>query len=258
MEPEGLSLQDYGNSKYMYFIEKYFWIFCTFLLPALYLVISTLFFCKFYLLSKRIKKYPTIKDPVFTNHQLKREIFYGFTSLVIFAFTGFGVFLSNTYGIGRIYFEFNSYGVVYFILSIFLMMFFHDMYFYWTHRILHLPGWYEKIHTVHHLSTTPSPFTSLSFHPLEAVIQAAVLPLMLMMIPAHFFAISIFLVIMAYNNVRGHTLHDYSKRDKGNWLLTHPIQHNYHHLYGRGNYGLYFTLWDRVMNTFRQEHSSNH
>ncbi len=189
--------------------------------------------------------------------QIRRELNYSFTSLCLFAFSGYGVFLLYQNGYSVIYMEVNTLDVIYMPASIFLLMLFHDMYFYWTHRLLHLPGWYEKIHTVHHLSTNPSPFTSLSFHPLEAIIQAAVLPIMIIFIPAHPLAILCFLIYMVYKNVRGHAgyeLTNYTYRQTS-WhrLKGYPIHHNLHHLKCRDNYGLYFTFWDRLMKTFKDE-----
>ena len=135
------------------------------------------------------------------------------------------------------------------------MILFHDMYFYWTHRLLHLPGWYQKIHSVHHLSSNPSPFTSLSFHPVESFIQALVLPLMVIVIPAHPVAIFLFLLYMVYKNVRGHTGYEFTtdaqRENKWNKIHNYSIHHSAHHLNGRDNYGLYFTIWDRLMRTFK-------
>ncbi len=154
-----------------------------------------------------------------------------------------------------IYFDVARYGWIYFIFSIMAMMLFHDMYFYWTHRLLHRPGWFQRIHIIHHLSSNPSPFTSLSFHPLEAVIQAAFLPLMLILFPTHPLAVMAFSLHMVYKNVRGHTGFEFTTaahRKRNGWL-SYTIHHNKHHLHCHGNYGLYFTLWDKLMKTFMEE-----
>jgi sterol desaturase/sphingolipid hydroxylase (fatty acid hydroxylase superfamily) len=116
---------------------------------------------------------------------------------------GFIVFLLYHFGYSLIYLDLQRYGLWYLPLSALLMILFHDGYFYWTHRLLHQPGWYQKVHQVHHLSSNPSPFTALAFHPVESLIQAAVLPLIILLIPAHPFAIFFFLTYMVYKNVRG-------------------------------------------------------
>ena len=241
----------------MNFIEKYLWIFSTLLVPFLYLVVATSFYLVLYIWKSGDYKNNKIQSIEVTPAQLRRELLYSITSLAIFTAMGFVVFLVYHYGYSRLYFDIAKYGISYFFISIILIMLLHDMYFYWTHRLLHLPGWYQKIHTVHHLSLNPSPFTSLSFHPVEAIVQAAVLPLIVLIIPAHPFSIFIFLIFMVYKNVRGHSGYEFTtkanRQNNSKWLQSYSIHHNEHHLYGRGNYGLYFTFWDRLMNTFRKE-----
>jgi len=239
----------------MYFIEKYFWIFSVFLLPVLYLLVTSAFYVLFFVWKK--KEY--VRSKIQVQHasalELKRELVYGFSSLLIFAGMGCLVFLLHRYNISAIYFDISDFSAVYFFLSIVLMILFHDMYFYWTHRLLHLPGWYQKIHSIHHLSSNPSPFTSLSFHPVESIIQALVLPLIVIIIPAHPVAIFLFLIYMVYKNVRGHTGYEFTtnaqRENKWNKIHNYSIHHNAHHLNGRDNYGLYFTIWDRLMRTFK-------
>lgn len=240
----------------MNIIEKYFLIFSTLLVPFLYIVVATSFYLFFYKWKSDAYRNYKIQQVKTAPAQLKKELFFGIISLMIFAAMGFVLYLLYHYGHSRIYLDINKYGIFYFVVSVILMMVFHDMYFYWTHRLLHLPGWYQKIHTIHHQSTNPSPFTSLSFHPVEAIIQAAILPLIVITIPAHPIAIFIFLAFMVYKNVRGHAGYEFTtpaeRQKERKWLQSYSIDHNEHHLYGRGNYGLYFTIWDRLMHTFRK------
>ena len=241
----------------MHFIEKYFWIFSTFLVPLLYLVVATAFYAIFYVYSHAKYKDSKIQPENVAPSQIRRELIYSVISLAIFAAMGFIVFLLYQNGYSQVYLDIWRYGIVYLFVSVALMILFHDMYFYWTHRLLHLPGWYQKVHSIHHLSSNPSPFTSLAFHPVEAIIQAAVLPLMVVIIPSHPFSIFLFLAYMVYKNVRGHAGYELTtteyRQSKWNWLHSYSIHHNQHHLYGRDNYGLYFTIWDRIMKTFRKE-----
>ena len=240
----------------MQFIDKYFWVFSTFLVPALYILVATGFYLVFYAWKKKSLAANKIQSQDVNAAQLKRELLYSSFSLAIFTGTGWVVYLLYIHGMSQLYLNWQQWGIFYFVLSIPLMLFFHDMYFYWTHRLLHLPGLYQKIHRVHHLSHNASPFTSLSFHPLEGIIQAAVLPLMVMIIPAHPYALFIFLIYMVYKNVRGHAGYEFTsaayRNKKWNGLHTYSIHHNMHHAEGGGNYGLYFTLWDRVMKTFKK------
>ena len=133
------------------------------------------------------------------------------------------------------------------------MIFLHDAYFYWTHRLLHQPGWYEKIHITHHLSSSPNPWTALAFHPVEAIIHVVIFPLIILIIPAHPAALFIFLFYMVFMNVRGHCgyqIFPYESRlNKWDWWNNSSRQHDEHHQYAKDNYGLYFTFWDKWMKT---------
>ena len=241
----------------MKLLQQYFWFLAVFLLPVLYLVTTIVFYLIFYKWKKKEFENCKIQASPVPSKQLNKEILYGIVSLAIFCITGFCVHLLQSNGYSQVYFEPLKHGVWYLFVSVVLMIFFHDMYFYWTHRLLHMDGWYQKIHRVHHISSNPSPFTALSFHPVEAFIQALVLPVMVIIIPAHPFSLFVFLCFMVYKNVKGHAGYEFTSRasriNKWNALYNFPLHHNLHHHYGRDNYGLYFTIWDKMMNTFRKE-----
>lgn len=42
-----------------------------------------------------------------------------------------------------------------------------EFHFYCIHRLIHVPVLYKHIHSVHHNSVNPSPWSSLSMHPIE-------------------------------------------------------------------------------------------
>ena len=43
----------------------------------------------------------------------------------------------------------------------------HELHFYCIHRLIHVPVLYKWVHSVHHNSVNPSPWSSLSMHPVE-------------------------------------------------------------------------------------------
>jgi sterol desaturase/sphingolipid hydroxylase (fatty acid hydroxylase superfamily) len=238
-------------------IEKYFLLLNLLLIPVLYVVVACLFYFIFHIWKYKKFSPHKIQAGDIKRSQLIRELTYSIVSLILFSATGLLVYFLFKKGYTNIYFNVSKHGWFYFFFSILLMMFFHDMYFYWTHRLLHLPGWYQKIHIIHHLSSSPSPFTSLAFHPVEAIVQAAVLPLMLIIIPSHPVAVMLFSLHMIYKNVRGHTGFEFTtaayRQSKWNGWLSYTVHHNNHHLHCHDNYGLYFTFWDKLMKTFRKE-----
>ena len=43
----------------------------------------------------------------------------------------------------------------------------HEFHFFCIHRLIHMPFLYRYVHSVHHNSVNPSPFSSLAMHPVE-------------------------------------------------------------------------------------------
>lgn len=126
----------------------------------------------------------------------------------------------------------------------------HDTYFYWTHRFFHLPIFFNWIHKTHHRSHNPTPWAAFSFHPVEAIISAGIIPLIIFCIPCHPFSIFTFLTFMTLINVVGHLGYEiFPKSMARNRILkwqNSSTNHNLHHKQSKYNYGLYFTFWDRI------------
>src|SRR5258708_7619600 len=97
------------------------------------------------------------------------------------------------------------YGIRYVLLAgIALVILAHDTYFYWTHRLMHTRALFRIFHGVHHLSRNPTPWTAYAFHPLESIVQALGLVLIIFIIPLHPTALLIFHTISTAVNVYGH------------------------------------------------------
>jgi len=58
-----------------------------------------------------------------------------------------------------------------------------DFHFYWIHRMLHIPILYKNIHSIHHESFNPTPWSGLSFHPVEGVIYFSSAPIAALFVP---------------------------------------------------------------------------
>lgn len=50
----------------------------------------------------------------------------------------------------------------------------HEVHFFCIHRLIHTPFLYKWVHSVHHNSINPSPWSSLSMHPVEGFLYHAV------------------------------------------------------------------------------------
>lgn len=189
-------------------------------------------------------RFPNVSD-------YRREIGYSMLTFVIFGLSG--LFLYATREVNLMYEHLNDYPIWWFVISIPLALIIHDAYFYWTHRIMHHPRLFKTMHLVHHKSTNPSPWASFAFHPTEAVIESSIAPLLAFILPMHPIAMVIFLLIMTAENVMGHLGYEFfpkwlTRSKIGYWLNT-STNHNMHHKYFHGNYGLYFRWWDIWMGT---------
>ena len=63
---------------------------------------------------------------------------------------------------------------VYLALLVFIAPIIHEVHFFLIHRAIHWPPLYNWVHSVHHNSINPSPWSSLSMHPVEGFLYHAV------------------------------------------------------------------------------------
>jgi len=224
-----------------------------------YLIIASLAFFICYVLLRKAIASRKIQDrfPGFKDYA--REIFFSLLTVSIMAFIpalvlGSPEMARHT----KFYMDIDQHGTLYFILAFPLMAIMHDTYFYWMHRMMHHPSVFKFVHLVHHKSTNPSPFAAYAFHPLEAILEAGIFIVFVFTIPVHLFHLLFFFLFMIVYNVYGHLGWElypkgFSKHWLGKWINT-SVNHNQHHQYFKGNYGLYFLFWDRVMGTIRKDY----
>ena len=189
---------------------------------------------------------------------LRREIAYSALSMLVFAALGAAVFALVIQGRVEIYRAPARHGLLWLVASLPLMLLWHDFYFYWTHRLLHRPGWLRHVHGVHHRSRTPSPFAAYAFHPIEALINGLVTPLALLAVPLHWSVVLLFALHQIARNAHGHAAVETMPRGFARHgffgLFTTTTHHHLHHETARGNYGLWFTWWDRWCGTERADY----
>ena len=155
----------------------------------------------------------------------------------------------------QIYTDLSAYPLWYLPASIFLYLFAHDTWFYWTHRAMHQPRLFRAAHSVHHASRPPTAWAAMSFHPWEALTGAVVVPALVFLIPIHVAALAMVLAIMTLMGITNHMGWEIFPRALvhsrfGNWVIT-ASHHQKHHEQYACNYGLYFRFWDRLCGTDR-------
>ena len=202
---------------------------------------------------KIIARFPQRSD-------VRRELGYSLMTLVIFGAMGAGTIALSWAGYTQMYWKIPERGLGWFFGSVVCAIFLHDTYFYWTHRLMHHRRLFPLFHRVHHLSTNPSPWAAYAFAPAEAVVEAGIFPVVALAMPIHPAAFGLVMLWQIVFNVAGHTGFEFHPRwlmdSPLRYLLNTPTNHVMHHEKMRGNYGLYFNLWDRLMGTNHPEYEA--
>jgi lathosterol oxidase len=221
------------------------------LLAGVVWVLGYLIFKRQWFHRKIIAKYPG-------SSEIWRDIGYSALSMLIFGIVGAATIYASRQGWTQLYGKIGKFGLIWFWVSIGIAIVIHDAWFYWTHRLMHhrrLFGWF---HRVHHLSHNPTPWAAYAFSPLEALVQALIFPLLVIMMPMHSVAFGMFMMWQIAFNILGHSgfeIHPrWLMRSPLRFILNTPTNHIMHHEKMRGNYGLYFNYWDRLMGTNHEQY----
>ncbi|MFN4255991.1 MAG: sterol desaturase family protein [Saprospiraceae bacterium] len=222
-----------------------------------YALVCGLFYAVFYIWKRREWLYRKIQQRFPTDRDVLREALYSASTAVIFAGMAFVCLGTPLREHTQFYGDIHQYGVAYAVLIVPVTLIVHDAYFYWMHRLIHHPKIYRRVHLTHHLSVNPSPWAAYSFHPIEAVLEALILPILLFLLPLHPVSLLGFIALMLWMNVYGHLGYELFPA----WLYQHPlgrwlnsgVYHNQHHEKFTGNYGLYFSWWDKWCGTLRTD-----
>lgn len=233
------------------------WLTVPLLIFARYFLISLAFYSVFYVWKRRTLLYRKIQSKFPKDADLRREIGFSALTSVIFAAMSWLCLGTPLRAYTQFYTDIHQHSLLYLVGSIPVILLIHDTYFYWIHRLMHLPWFYRRVHLTHHKSVNPSPWAAYAFHPVEAVLEGGILPLLLFCIPMHPINFFGFITLMLWFNVYGHLGYELFSRKVyehpiGRWLNS-SVYHNLHHERFQGNYGLYFTLWDRLMGTLRPD-----
>jgi lathosterol oxidase len=186
--------------------------------------------------------------------QIRREIGWSLASAAIYGIPAGVVAWGWAHrGWTRIYADVHAWPLWYLPVSVLLYLLAHDAWFYWTHRAMHRPRLFRLAHAVHHASRPPTAWAAMSFHWIEALTGAVVIPLLVFVIPIHVGALGLVLAIMTVMGVTNHMGWEIFpsivwRGPLGAWLITASHHQRHHDLYGC-NYGLYFRFWDRLCGT---------
>ena len=218
-----------------------------------YLFIAGLFYLVFYTWFPKHWQNRKINERSYKKGQFKAEVKWSMLTAFIFAISGAVTVVLWQKGFTKVYMDWNDYPLWWIPLSLVIAMFLHETYYYWLHRWMHHPRIFRIVHKVHHDSNITSPWTAFSFHPLEGILQAIFLPLLLLIFPMHLYVLILQLTIMTFSSVINHLDIEiyparFHKNYIGKWLIG-ATHHSLHHKQFKYNFGLYFTFWDKWKKT---------
>lgn len=123
------------------------------------------------------------------------------------------------------------------VLLMFFVPFIHDVYFFCIHWLIHRPVLYKWVHSVHHNSINPSPWSSLSMHPVESFLYFCEVFVHLL-IPSHPFVGLFNINMIGYGAINGHIGFDRLEvTEEGAIDNAQAYIHYLHHKYFEVNYG---------------------
>lgn len=125
----------------------------------------------------------------------------------------------------------------------------HETHFFLLHRALHWPPLYKWVHAVHHNSVNPSPWSSLSMHPVELFGYLGV-ALWHLVIPSNPVLAIYQLHIAGFGAIPGHMGFHRIEVNGRPVIPTHAYIHCLHHKYFEVNYGDGLIPFDKWLGTF--------
>jgi Delta7-sterol 5-desaturase len=193
------------------------------------------------------------------NQQIIRELKNAvFTLLVGASWSGLILYLS-TKGYTKIYTDLSAYSLFFAFFGFPILLLVDDAWFYWVHRLLHHPKIYKFVHYEHHKSIDVNPFTSLSFHFLEALLLTAWILPFSFIFPIYAPVLGLLQLWGLFDNLKAHLGYElYPAWWNKSFLrfLTSSTHHNMHHSKFNGNYGLHFRIWDKLLKTEFEDYES--
>jgi sterol desaturase/sphingolipid hydroxylase (fatty acid hydroxylase superfamily) len=125
----------------------------------------------------------------------------------------------------------------------------HEAHFFAIHRLIHTPFLYKWVHSVHHKSVNPSPWSSLSMHPVEHLAYFSI-ALLHILIPSNPILAIYQLHYAGFGAVVGHVGFDRVEIGEDKAIPSHAFAHYLHHKYFTVNYADGLIPFDKWFGTW--------
>lgn len=145
----------------------------------------------------------------------------------------------------------------------------HDTWFYFTHLLMHKNRWLlVNVHSLHHRSRVPTPFSGYSLHVIEAVIVFFDEIIVCFVLPIHVKLHRLYHLYTTLIHIGGHASYELHplvpSLEQALWIafngdavsrvLNTVLYHNLHHQFPNKNLSLYFTHWDTLLGTRQKDY----
>ncbi|KYC43802.1 C-5 sterol desaturase [Scytonema hofmannii PCC 7110] len=230
----------------------YWFVFFGVIFARYFLIAGGAYLLFYSILGKSLaKRSLRFKPPL--SRSIWNDIKLSILSAVIFALCAAFIISEYDLGVTLLYTDLREYGLWYLGVSFVAVLIFQDTYFYCIHRMFHHPLLFKWMHHGHHRSGDPTPWSSFAFDPPEAIVQALFFVGVVFIVPLHFITLVAALITMTVWAVLNHVGFElfpssFKSHWFGRWFIG-PTHHSIHHRKYTMHYGLYFTLWDKLLGT---------
>lgn len=191
-------------------------------------------------------------EPELASIPRKFEYRYTIISLLIYALVGLILGFYIDQGNTKVY-KGPIHGIpgfAYLVISLFSALGIHDLYFYFSHRLLHSKYFFKSVHSRHHRSQPANAWSAFSFHPIEAYLQIGIVPLVALVLPIHEYVFYLFVGFLLFIPVYGHSGYELrGGKAKFFSLFNTSLHHYQHHQFVNYNFGIYLNIWDKLFST---------
>ena len=211
---------------------------------AIYLLFGTANMCITKCILPKLNIGQVLDPRPLTKDQLKRELLWSASSIVIF-------------GVGMIFpWGFLQLGwaelavdpsLLQIAVEFVVLLIWNEIHFYINHWLLHARV-LRRFHLPHHRSVVTTPWSTYAFHPVEALMLGNVILLPMLVHDFSVYALfSVPLFSLLFNSI-GHSNYDWNP---SGYTVFHNAsrRHHLHHACFNGNYGFMFPFMDKIFKT---------
>ncbi len=131
------------------------------------------------------------------------------------------------------------------VLELIVLGLWNEVHFWVNHRLLHT-RWLMRFHAEHHRSVVTTPWSTYSFHPVEALMLGSVILPPMLVHDFSFWSLAALPILSLLVNLVGHSNCDFVPSAPDTSLAAASRRHRSHHVRPRGNFGFAMRFMDKL------------